>query len=476
MAASPARIPSHNYYWGSNSGMANMGVGLLYAHMISGEDKYIQGAAECADYILGKNATGFSFMTLYGYRTPMFIHHRPSGADNVVQPVPGFVAGGPNGQQQDNAYYPFNIPAKDFADEEPSYASNEICINWNSPLTVLLAGVDVFLGDSSQVDFVVPRQANNPPELRLYTPAKGAMILDGNPLLVSGAADDPDGIEKIEVYLDAVLVLTYYGDDLEWELEDVSLGEHTLTMLAFDQEGLCTGQTHRFTLLPIVVSAIPGRVEAEDYSSMSGITVQASQDAGGGKEVTAIHEYDWFEWTVDVAEAGIYAVDFRITRPIGSAKFQLLDQEGNILTEIQSDRSFGEELWMTIRDTIVLGPGEQVLRIHSLSSGWKINWTDFFFLTTGLDAEAEARKPAYLSVMPNPVEDQCRILCQVPEEGAVKISLLDVSGKRIRDIHVEAPGAGRHELNLDMTSCPDGIYFLQLEQNGRLLDSRKLLR
>jgi endoglucanase len=32
-------------------------------------------------------------------------------------------------------------PARMYLDEEPSYASNEVAINWNAPLVFLLAGV-----------------------------------------------------------------------------------------------------------------------------------------------------------------------------------------------------------------------------------------------------------------------------------------------------------------------------------------------
>jgi len=35
--------------------------------------------------------------------------------------------------------YPENAsPMKSWVDQEPSYASNEICLNWNAPLTYVL--------------------------------------------------------------------------------------------------------------------------------------------------------------------------------------------------------------------------------------------------------------------------------------------------------------------------------------------------
>ena len=43
----------------------------------------------------------------------------------------------------DGVKYPKNIPADEsYLDEQPSYASNEVAINWNVTLFALSAGID----------------------------------------------------------------------------------------------------------------------------------------------------------------------------------------------------------------------------------------------------------------------------------------------------------------------------------------------
>jgi endoglucanase len=72
-------------------------------------------------------------------------HHRLSAADGIVDPIPGFLAGGPNPGQQDkasNITYPSNQPDESYADVTESYASNEIAINWNGCLVALLGWLD----------------------------------------------------------------------------------------------------------------------------------------------------------------------------------------------------------------------------------------------------------------------------------------------------------------------------------------------
>jgi endoglucanase len=114
---------------------------LAQAYRIDSRPEYIGAIQEITDYIFGKNATGYSFLTGYGDKTPQYIHHRPSSADGITEPVPGLLSGGPNSSKQDRQYvtYPVNeAPMKCWADQEPSYASNEICLNWNAPLTYVL--------------------------------------------------------------------------------------------------------------------------------------------------------------------------------------------------------------------------------------------------------------------------------------------------------------------------------------------------
>ncbi len=137
-----------DFGWGSNSGALNQAMMLLAAYDLDQtKNQYLNAAQAILDYVLGRNATDYSFVTGYGNLTPQKIHHRPSGADGIAAPIPGFIAGGPNPGQQDKSgctvAYPSNLPAKSYLDEECSYASNEIAINWNAPLVFVSAGVQV---------------------------------------------------------------------------------------------------------------------------------------------------------------------------------------------------------------------------------------------------------------------------------------------------------------------------------------------
>jgi endoglucanase len=132
-----------DYVWGSNGVVANYGMELLVANALSPDPSFVESAQDNLHYLLGRNTFSLSWVTQVGanpYRHP---HHRPSGAGKTAEPWPGLLSGGPNAARQDAVLKklpPGLPPGKIYADDQGSYASNEICINWQAALVFLLAG------------------------------------------------------------------------------------------------------------------------------------------------------------------------------------------------------------------------------------------------------------------------------------------------------------------------------------------------
>jgi endoglucanase len=139
------RVAIHpgEYAWGSNSEVLNRSIVLILASRESASPSMLGAAQSQLDYILGANAHNLSFVTGVGAHHVMTPHHRTSASDGVTEPVPGLLAGGPD-QWRDDAVLQSKFtsstpPALIYADNQDSYASNEIAINWNAPL-VFAAG------------------------------------------------------------------------------------------------------------------------------------------------------------------------------------------------------------------------------------------------------------------------------------------------------------------------------------------------
>ncbi|GII21627.1 endoglucanase [Planosporangium mesophilum] len=148
--------PSDNRYdWGSNSLILNNMVVMATAFDITGETKYRDGVLQGMDYILGRNVLNRSYVTGYGSSYSVNQHSRwyAHQLDKKLPPPPaGTIAGGPNGGNEDD------LAKKQLAgcvgqfcymDDIMAFASNELTINWNAPLSWVTAFVSDQKGSSA---------------------------------------------------------------------------------------------------------------------------------------------------------------------------------------------------------------------------------------------------------------------------------------------------------------------------------------
>lgn len=120
------RRPFERYYWGCNGTVARLTLNLFVADKLKSNKKYKNTAYDTVAHLFGRNYYSRSFVTGLGLNPPMNPHDRRCGADNIVDPWPGYLVGGGHS-------------AIDWIDEEESYSHNEIAINWQAPLVFALA-------------------------------------------------------------------------------------------------------------------------------------------------------------------------------------------------------------------------------------------------------------------------------------------------------------------------------------------------
>jgi endoglucanase len=130
-----------DFHWGCCSSFCDQAICFLYAYELTNDKKYLDNAFRNVNYILGQNATGYCYVTGFGSKSPMHPHSRLCASDGIEEPIPGLLVGGPNPGQQDIAEvkrYKSDFPDESYEDVEPSYASNEIAINWNASLVAAI--------------------------------------------------------------------------------------------------------------------------------------------------------------------------------------------------------------------------------------------------------------------------------------------------------------------------------------------------
>jgi endoglucanase len=144
----PMATEGGKYPWGSNSFVANNMVIMGLSHDFTQDAKYLAGVLDGMNYLLGVNAMGQSYVTGYGQRALQNPHHRFwafQKSDVFPKPPPGCLSGGPNSSIQDpvaQTKLQGCKPQKCFIDHIDSWSTNEITINWNTPLAWTAAFLD----------------------------------------------------------------------------------------------------------------------------------------------------------------------------------------------------------------------------------------------------------------------------------------------------------------------------------------------
>jgi endoglucanase len=138
--------PPDGWHWGSNGRVLNNLVVLATAHELTGDRRFRDAVATGADYLLGRNALGQSYVVGYGTRASAHLRTRQFGHDldpSLPPPPPGALAGGANSMRY--AGFPGDPrldglpPQCCYLDEPTSEVTNDICIRWNAPLAYIAA-------------------------------------------------------------------------------------------------------------------------------------------------------------------------------------------------------------------------------------------------------------------------------------------------------------------------------------------------
>ncbi len=135
------------YGWGSNLTVLNRGMLLGTAYLLDPKAEYYTGVVHQMDYLLGVNATDYSYVTGVGAHAFCNPHNRVPASDGIEETIPGFVSGGANGSKWADPLAKELIPEgtppmKCYVDRWECYSLNEITIYWNSPAIFCAAFLD----------------------------------------------------------------------------------------------------------------------------------------------------------------------------------------------------------------------------------------------------------------------------------------------------------------------------------------------
>ncbi|MGV8837164.1 carbohydrate-binding protein [Cellvibrio sp.] len=124
-----------------------------------------------------------------------------------------------------------------------------------------------------------------------------------------------------------------------------------------------------------VLPGAPLTLQAESYSSMSGIMSEATTDVGGGQSVGGIGTNDWLLYDgINIPITGEYKITYRVASPYTTAKMMLKSGTNVDLGLLAIPKTGGWQIWTDISHTLTLQQGVQSLKVFAQTGGFNFNW------------------------------------------------------------------------------------------------------
>lgn len=151
-------------------------------------------------------------------------------------------------------------------------------------------------------------------------------------------------------------------------------GAATIKAFAINQGMIDSSVVSASYSIEELISPIPGKIEAEDYSAMYGIQTEGCSE--GTRNIGYVNTDDWMDYKVNVTRAGTYTVSYRVSSPNTNGQIQLKNGS-TILSVTNVPSTGGWQNWQTVTDTVKLTAGQQTLRVYAGGPDFNLNWISF---------------------------------------------------------------------------------------------------
>jgi len=223
------------------------------------------------------------------------------------------------------------------------------------------------------------------------------------------------------------------------------------------------GQTcAQWKLVPATSSQTSVLIQAEDYSAMSGIQVEATTDTGGGSNVGYTETGDWMAYnSINFPTTGSYLIEYRVASAVAGGKLSSDLNGGTVLLgNVDIPNTGGWQNWQTVSQSVNVNAGTYNFGIYIQNTGMNINWIKI--TKVGAAAKmasaktAEEEPVAELSIYPSPAENTLFVTTSVSGE---KVSIVDQTGTVVSQQEI-------NNNSIDVSRLRTGIYFVVFEKDG----------
>ena len=201
--------------------------------------------------------------------------------------------------------------------------------------------------------------------------------------------------------------------------------------------------------------AIPGKIEAENYTFKSGMQAETTGDVGGGQNLGYIGNGDWAEYTIENKNSKTdYQISFRLaaTSAGGIIDFYLDDKS---IGRVNAPNTGNWQVYQSVTKAISISQGKHYLKIVATNAGFNLNYMDIQFPT-----DIRKLTDEKLTVYPNPVSNE--MIISSTDFRHSKIEIFDALGNLV----ISRATAGEPVLH-EPVHLPDGIYFVKISNESQ---------
>ncbi|MFZ0596397.1 MAG: glycosyl hydrolase family 18 protein [Flavobacterium sp.] len=201
-------------------------------------------------------------------------------------------------------------------------------------------------------------------------------------------------------------------------------------------------------------------IQAESYSSMSGVQTEATTDTGGGLNVGYADTGDWMAYyNVNFPTSGSYVIEYRVASAVSGARISSDLSAGTIqLGSVNIPNTGGWQNWQTVSQTVNVNAGTYNFGIYIQNTGVNLNWFRITKSGAGLAAKsASTDKIESLTVYPIPTENELFFSAEI---SGANISVINSQDGAT----VSSQTANSN--SIDVAGLKSGIYLILVEKDG----------
>jgi autotransporter-associated beta strand protein len=118
------------------------------------------------------------------------------------------------------------------------------------------------------------------------------------------------------------------------------------------------------------------------YRTNDTVSIESTEDVGGGYNAGYILGGDWLEYTINVPVAATYDLRLRVAG-LSAGIVQILASDEDLTGSWILPATGGWQTWATATRTVMLPAGQHRLRISVINGGFNLNWLELAPTTTG---------------------------------------------------------------------------------------------